>query len=156
MGFKRNMLHTSYVFAIQMKEKTTDNVQSYLSGIFTHKGGSIAILSDNGTEFKNTVLNDACVQLGIKRLFSNLFHSQGILRITNVHNFLRRTLTKFLESSDLEWDGLLAFTCYCHNIFPSSNGTKLQLFLMFGHKPQCRLLKGLHKPPCRLLKGLRL
>ena len=42
-------MHTPYVFAICMKEKSAENVQAYLSVIFTHKGGSIAILSDNGT-----------------------------------------------------------------------------------------------------------
>ena len=41
-----------------MKEKVTENVmEAYLSSAFAHKGGSIAILTDNGTEFKNTVLN---------------------------------------------------------------------------------------------------
>ena len=67
------------------------------------------ILSDDGTEFKNTVLQDVCEQCGIKRLFSNSFHPQGNLRIENVHNFLKRTLTKFLESSDLEWDEQSSF-----------------------------------------------
>ena len=37
-----------YVFSILMMEKSTENaIQAYLSGIFAHKGGSIAILSDN-------------------------------------------------------------------------------------------------------------
>ena len=61
-----------------------------------HKGGSIAILNDNQTKFKYTVLDDACEQLGIKRLFSNLFHPQGKSKMENVHSFLKRTLTKFL------------------------------------------------------------
>ena len=45
-------LHTSYMSAENV-------VQAYLSGILilTKKGGSVAILSDNGTEFKNKVLN---------------------------------------------------------------------------------------------------
>ena len=51
-------LHTSYVFTILMKENLAENViQVYLSGILVHKGTSIAILSNNGTEFKNIVLN---------------------------------------------------------------------------------------------------
>ena len=51
-----------------MEEKSAENVvQTYLSGIFAHKGGIIAIISGNSTEFKNTVLTDACEQLGIKR-----------------------------------------------------------------------------------------
>ena len=69
---------------------------------FAHKGGSIAILSDNRTEFKNTTLSEACDQLGIKRIFSNLFHPKDNSRIKNAHNFLKRTLSKVLESSDIE------------------------------------------------------
>ena len=53
----------------------------------------------------------------------------------NVHNFLKRTLTKFLESSDLKWDKLLPFACYCYNIFPGNNGTEPPFFFMFGHEP---------------------
>ena len=61
-----------------MKEKSAENVvQAYLLGILAHKGGSVAILSDNGTEFKNEVLNEVCNQIGFKKLFSNPFHSQG-------------------------------------------------------------------------------
>ena len=53
MGFKAICMHTSYVFAIPVKEKLAENVvQTYLSGIFAHSGSSIAILSDNGTELK--------------------------------------------------------------------------------------------------------
>ena len=64
-------MHMSYVFAIPMKEKSAENVvQVYLYGIFTHKGGSMAILSESGTEFKNTVLDNACKQFGIKILLS--------------------------------------------------------------------------------------
>ena len=66
-------LHTSYVFTVLMKEKSAENVmQTYLSGIVSHKGGSVAILSDNEAEFKNKAVNAACDQHGIKRLFSNL------------------------------------------------------------------------------------
>ena len=52
-----------------------------------------------------------------------------------MHNFLKRTLTKFLYSSDLEWDEIPPFTCYSCNIFPSSNCTEYPFFLMFGWDP---------------------
>ena len=68
-------------FAVLMKEKSEENVvQAYLSGIITHKAGSIVILSYNGTKYKNTTINEACEQLGIKILLSNLFHPQGQLK----------------------------------------------------------------------------
>ena len=45
--------HTSYVFTVSMKEKLAENiVQTYSAGILSHKGASVAILTNNGTEFK--------------------------------------------------------------------------------------------------------
>ena len=92
-------LLTSYMFVILMKEKSAENaIQSYLCGILAHKAGSIAILSDSSTEFRNKVLNKACHPLGIKRLLSNQFHLQGHAKVVNVLTCLKLALTKFIES----------------------------------------------------------
>ena len=54
MGFTAVCLQMSYRFTVPMKEMSAENVkQAYLSGILAHKGGSVAILSDYGTEFKS-------------------------------------------------------------------------------------------------------
>ena len=80
-------LHTSYVFDVPMKEKSDENaVQTYRPDILVHKRG-VTILSDNGTEFRNKGLNQACNQLGIRRLSSNPFSPQGNSRIDSAHNF---------------------------------------------------------------------
>ena len=129
-------LHTPYIFTVPIKKISAENiVQAYLSNILTWKGGNVAILSDNGTEFKNKMLNKVCDQLSIKRLLANLFHAQGNAKMENLHNFLKRTLTKFLDNNNLEMDDLLPFACYCYNIFPGSNGTESPFFLMFGWDP---------------------
>ena len=125
-------LHTSYMFAVTMKEKSAENlVQTYLSGVLSQKDGSVSILSDTGTEFKNKVLNEVCDQLGIERLFFNPFHPQSNAKVENVLNFLKRSLTKFLNNSNVEWDVLLLFACSCYSIFPGNNGTESPFFLMF-------------------------
>ena len=88
-----------------MRVKLAENVVwAYLSGILAHKGRSVTILNDSGTELSNKVPNEACNQLGIKRLFSSPFHLQGNAKFEDVHNFLKWTLTKFLDNSDLERD----------------------------------------------------
>ena len=61
-----------------------------MSGLLANKGRSVAILSDNGTEFKNKILNEICNQLGIEMLFSSLFHPQGNAKMENVHNCLKK------------------------------------------------------------------
>ena len=111
MGFDSNL---SCMLTIPMKEKSAENVvQAYLSGILAHKGRRVAILSDNDTEFRNIPLNKICDQIGIKGYFINLFHHQGNAKLENVHNFLKRTPAKFLDSGDLDWNELFPFTCYC-------------------------------------------
>ena len=88
-------LNTLYVFTVPMKEILAENVvQAYLSGILAHKGGNVAILSDNGTEFKNKTLNEACDQLGIKR-FSSLFHPNAIQEQKMFIIFLNKHLQSF-------------------------------------------------------------
>ena len=89
-------MNATYVFTIAMTKGSKNAVQIYLSGIFAHKGGSIAILSDIGTESKNNGLNEASDKLGIERLFANLFDLQvtpSQLKDQKVHNSLKWTLT---------------------------------------------------------------
>ena len=49
---------TGYVFCIPLKTKTASEViQAYIDHVYAQFGGSRNILSDNGTEFKNQLLN---------------------------------------------------------------------------------------------------
>ena len=97
MGFDSNLYtHIICVHYSNKGKKSAENaVKAYLSGTLANKGGSVAILSNNGIEFKNKALNEACDQPGIKRLFSSLFHLQGNSRIENSHNFLKLALPSF-------------------------------------------------------------
>ena len=79
----------------------------------------------------NTILK----QLGIKHIYSNPYRPQGNSRKENVHNFLKRTLTKFLSSSDAEWDKVLLFACYCFNSTPTSDNLESPFFLIHGRDP---------------------
>ena len=109
-------LLTSYIIAVPMPDKTVESVvEAYLSGILSRTGASMVCLSDNRSELKNNQMNIVLKQLGIKCIFSNPYRPQGNSHIENVHNFLKRMLTKFLSSTDAEWDRILPFTCYCFN-----------------------------------------
>ena len=47
---------TGYVFCVPLRTKTTEEVlQAYIDNVYSKFGGSIKILSDNGTEFKNKI-----------------------------------------------------------------------------------------------------
>ena len=109
-------LLTSYVIAMPMPDKRVESVvEAYLSSILSRARASIVWLLDNGSELKNSQINTVLKQLGIKHIYSNPYRTQGNSQIENVHNFLKRTLIKFLSSSDAKWDKVLPFACYCFN-----------------------------------------
>ena len=55
------------------------------------------ILSDNGKEFNNNLMDQVLRQLGIKRIFSTPYHLQSNGKLDVFHKYLRLTLKKLCE-----------------------------------------------------------
>ena len=116
-----------------MPDKTAESVvEAYLSGILSRARASMVCLLDNGSELKNNQMNTVLKQLGIKHIYSKPYRPQGNSQIENIHNFLKRTLTKFLSSLDAKWDKVLPFTCYSFNSTPTSDDLESPFFLIHG------------------------
>ena len=92
-------------------------------------------LSDSGSELKNSQMNTVLKQLGSKHFFSYPYRPQDNSHIENVHNFLKRTLTKFLSSTGAEWDKILPFACYCFNTTPTAEDLESPFFPVHGRDP---------------------
>ena len=55
---------TGFVFCAPLQTKKAEEiVQKYLDTVYYRFGGSMKILSDNGTEFKNMVFEDVAKKL---------------------------------------------------------------------------------------------
>ena len=59
------------------------------------------ILSDNGTEFKNSFMDQVLQHLGIDRITSALYHPQSNGRLEVFHKYLKPTLKKLCEKDKL-------------------------------------------------------
>ena len=58
---------TGYVFCVPLKTKQASEVlQAYIDNVYAKFGGSLKILSDNGTEFKNQLFEKVAKELGVK------------------------------------------------------------------------------------------
>ena len=54
-----------YVFCIPLKTKTAEEViQAYIDNVYSKFGGSLKMLSDNGTEFKNKMFEQISKEPG--------------------------------------------------------------------------------------------
>ena len=56
---------TGFTWCIPLKTKTAEEVsKAYLDHIYSNFGGSVKILTDNGTEFKNKLFKEVIEKLG--------------------------------------------------------------------------------------------
>ena len=91
---------TGYVFCIPLKTKTTEEVlQSYIDNVYSKFGGSIKILSDNGTEFKNKIFEQVAKELGVVyKLYTPPYHPASNSRIEGTSCLLKSMYFKAYSS----------------------------------------------------------
>ena len=62
------------------------------------------ILSDNGTEFKNHLMDQVLQPLGTDHIFSAPYHSQSNGKLEIFHKYLKPTLKKLCKKDPSNWD----------------------------------------------------
>ena len=113
-------------------------------------GGSFKILSDNGTEFKNKLMEEVSKELGVEyKVYSPPYRPQSNGRIESFHYFLKACIAKHI-TPQLEWDDVVQLACAAYNFFPNEHSRESPFFLMFGRDPLLPLTK-LLRPKLRYL-----
>ena len=69
-------MHVNWL-CVPLKTKTAEEViQVYIDNVYSKFGGSLKILSDNGTEFKNKICEQVAKEFGVKyKLYPSLSSS---------------------------------------------------------------------------------
>ena len=109
-----------FTWCIPLKTKTAEEVaKAYLDHIYSLFGGSVKILMDNGTEFKNKLFKEVITKLGMKFfIHSSPYRPQNNGKIEGFHRFLRVCIVKHINYG-LEWDELTPMGMACYNFFPN-------------------------------------
>ena len=127
---------TGYVFCVPLKTKTAEEViQAYIDQVYSKFGGSLKILSDNGTEFKNKLFEQVAKELGVEyKLYTLPYHPASNGHIEGFHAFLKACIAKHV-APQLEWDVLVPLACAAYNFIPNEHSKESPFFLMFGRDP---------------------
>ena len=93
------------VICVPLKTKTAEEViQAYIDHVYPKFGGSLKILSDNGTEFKNKIFEQVAKELWVEyKLYTPPYHPASNGRIEGFHTFLKACIAKHVMPQ-LEWD----------------------------------------------------
>ena len=102
----------SYVFCIPLKTKNAEEViQAYIDNMYSKFGGSLKMLSDNSTEFRNRVFEQVAKELGLEyKLYTPPYHPASNGRIEGFHAFLKACIAKHVMAQ-LEWDVIVPLAC---------------------------------------------
>lgn len=95
---------SKYVFLEKLKNKTDEAVKSALSNIccFKARAFSRVLISDNGREFRNNIMEAFCQSHNIKQVFSPTYTPVGLVEATN--GLIRQVLRAVsLHNGNLNW-----------------------------------------------------
>ena len=106
---------------IAKDQKGLRSFKAYIDHVYSQFGGSVKILSDNGTEFKNKLFEDVAKQLGVEyKIYTPLYTPQSNGRIEGFHYILKAYISKHI-SATLEWDDVELLACMAYNFSQMSN-----------------------------------
>ena len=138
---------TGFTWCIPIKlKKAADVARAYMQHVYSVLGGSMKMLTDNGTEFKNEVFTDVLKKLGTEKLIhSPPYRPQSNGRIEGFHRYLKACIAKHMRNC-LEWDQITAMATAVYNYFPNMSAKESAFFLMYGRDPLNKLSSILNAP----------
>ena len=132
-----------------MKWKSGDDIiHAYIETILPQIGPSRFILTDNGTEFKNDTMGNVLNRLNTEHRFTTVYFPRGNSRLENSQALLKRSISKYIDILDVEWDKRLNLATYAFNISPSSDNCSSPYYIVYSKEPidaELRELKELHR-----------
>ena len=131
---------TGFTWCILIKlKKASDVARAYMQHVYSVLGGSMKILTHNGTVFKNEVFKEMLQSLGTEKLIhSPPYRPQSNGRIEGFHRYLKACIAKNMHTG-LEWDEVTAMATAAYNNFPNMSTKESAFFLMYGQDPVNKL-----------------
>ena len=112
---------TNFVFCIPLKNKSASEIiTAWRNHIAFPFGVSRKILTDNGTEFKNSLFAEVAKELGLERkIYSPPYRPQSNGVLEGFHKFLKASFAKHI-SRHKEWDDVAAMAAASYNYYAKS------------------------------------
>ena len=96
-------------------------------------------LSNNGTEFKNNLMDQVLKQLSIVQIFSAPYYPQSNSKLEVFHKYLKPTLKKLWKKDLSNWDQYLNQVLASYRVTPNLATTEMPFFLVYGRDPNLPL-----------------
>ena len=142
----RTLTHSNYHWtfdgwaeAFPIPDKKADTIVLFLSTIISPSTCPRFMLSNNGTEFKNQLVDDVLKQHGINCIFSTSYHPQCNEKLEVFHKYFKPTLRKLCENDQDIWDQYINQVCISYHVTLHLTKAETPSFLIYGMDPNLPL-----------------
>ena len=93
-------------------------------------------------------MSNVLSRLNTEHKFTMVYFPRGNSRLENLHVLLKRSISKYINILDIEWDKCLNLATYAFNISPSSDNCSSLYYIVYSKEPintELKELKELHR-----------
>ena len=124
---------TKHVLAYVTPNQTAKNIAKFLYGGSISIFGALArLLSDRGTSFTSSIIEELCKILGVQWLWTMPYHPQTNRLVERSHQMIMHMIGKLGEDKKANWPSHLAEIAHAYNSTWSAVTMYSPHYLMFG------------------------
>ena len=118
-------------------DQTAKTIAKFLYGGYISISGATArLLSDRGSSFTSSNIEDLCKILGIQQLQTMPYHPQTNRLVERIHQMFMHMIGKLGEDKKANWPSHLAEIVHAYNATQSAVTGYSPHYLMFGQQPR--------------------
>ena len=107
---------TKYMVLVPLWDKyATTIARAIMHHVFLKYGAGV-ILTDNGLEFWNELLNELCQLMGLARCFTTPYQPRMNAKCELSHATVNSMLAKGMNKNHRDWDEQLPQVAFCYNV----------------------------------------
>jgi len=120
---------TKYLVAIPIPNKNANTVAKATFENFILKYGPVkTFITDMGTEYKNSIINDLWKYLKINNITPTAHYHQTVGTVERSHRTFNEYIRSYISVDKTDWDVWIQYFVYCFNTTPSMAYVHMNIF----------------------------
>ncbi|CAF1498928.1 unnamed protein product, partial [Rotaria sordida] len=127
---------SKFVITKAVRDNTAQTAIRFLKeDIISKFGTPRCILTDNGTHFTSTLMNELIKQIGSTHLYSTPYHPQTNGQVERYNSTMDAKIAALSNLRKTDWDDQLSFVTFNYNTSIHSSTKQIPFEMMYGRSP---------------------
>jgi transposase InsO family protein len=127
---------SKFVVTKAVRDNTAQTAVRFLKeDVITKFGTPRCILTDNGTHFTSSMMNELIKQIGATHLYSTPYHPQTNGQVERYNSTMDAKIAALSNSRKTDWDDQLPFVTFNYNTSIHSSTKQIPFEMMYGRTP---------------------